>query len=297
MGCLGVTANCPWIQDVETNRTALASGNSMAVKTASLLPDYIARLFPPAAIKALVALSSRPTFERPFDFESGPSLVDVVAGVAHNYPPKDDALQYLQRLISGLDPEDSRSTFKLAQFSATIENIRAIVPKAVNGTTRTEGVRCYILYRCSMGLCGKDLRHESAFEFCDVTDDDTSVHNFKGSSGRTFTAFLRRPVSEDQSGSLLNAFVCAGTAFGLFNVLAITPFLETSYYKMMRTQVSWHVAFELTILYIKKIDSDPNEYNFSGVVRELGAGDSLLSEATELAYSYYPESSMTPFHL
>ena len=287
-GCTGNAATCPWVKDVDGNRLALERGNSTAVKTASVLPDYISRLFPPSAIKALVGLSSRPICEVPFDFASNPTMLELVSGVIQNRPPKDDALQYIQRLIGELDPDDSTSPFKLSQYSATIENIRAITPKTVSGTTRTEGARCYILYRCSMGLCGKDLRLESSFEFCDVNDDDTDVKIGKGNNGRTFTASLRRPFSEDQSSSLLNAFVCAGSAFGLFNVLAITPFLETSYYKMMRTVVSWHVAFELTMLYIKKVDLDPIEYNFSNVVGKMGAGDTLLAEATELASEHYP---------
>ena len=175
-GCTGNAATCPWVKDVDENRLALERGNSTAVKTASVLPDYISRLFPPSAIKALVGLSSRPICEVPFDFASNPTMLELVSGVIQNRPPKDDALQYIQRLIGELDPDDSTSPFKLSQYSATIENIRAITPKTVSGTTRTEGARCYILYRCSMGLCGKDLRLESSFEFCDVNDDDTDVN-------------------------------------------------------------------------------------------------------------------------
>ena len=286
--CTGVADSCPWIVDVASNSAALFGGSASAIKIASVLPDYILRFFPPAAVKALVALASRPTIETPFDFSSDPSLKEIVAGVANNYPPKEEALQYIQELIGDLDPADSTSSFRLDQYRATIENIRAIVPKAVSGVTRTEGVHCYILYRCSMGLCGRGSTTEASFEFCDVHDDDASGGGVK-SSGKTFTASLKRPITEAQSGSLLNAFVCACTAFGLFNVLAFTPFLEESYYKKIRTQVSWHVAFELTVLYIKKVDLEPTLYNFSDVIRKLGCGDSYLSEATELALKFYPD--------
>ena len=159
------------------------------------MSECIVRSFQPVAITALVALSSRPTRETPFDLSFTPSPKDIVAGVAHNYPSKDDALQYIQGVICDLPPDDANATFKLAQYTATIENIRAIVPKAVCGTTRTEGVHCYILYRCSMGLCGKDLRNEASFEFCDVIDDDTSGSMPKSNGGRTFTAALRRPCT------------------------------------------------------------------------------------------------------
>ena len=92
--CTGTADACPWIVDVATNNTAVSGGSASAVKISSVLPDYILRFFPPAAVKALVALASRPSYDTPFDFSSSPSLKDIVAGVANNYPPKEDALQY-----------------------------------------------------------------------------------------------------------------------------------------------------------------------------------------------------------
>ena len=289
-GCGGSRESCPWTTVVASNVAAMAAGTGALMKLSEVLPNYWERFFPSSALKAICALASRSKNHAPYDFE-GKSNKQIIVGVRNNYPPKEDAIIHIQSLIDNVDEHDAHADIKMKKLMSTLDAIKGIVPKAVVGITSSEGILLYVLFRCTMGICGKNPKTSSSFEFCDVCDDSVGGAS-SSTSHRSFSAALVRPISEAQCASLWNAYTGIGSAMGLFDVLAMTPFLEIAYHKKARTVVSWNVAFELTVLYIKAIDAEPDEYNFSNVVRKMGSGDTLLGDATAEAMLHYPVASI-----
>ena len=94
-----------------------------------------------------------------------------------------------------------------------------------------------------------------------------------------------------QMYSLLSHFSLVCHATGLGNTLVMTPFLNEVVYEPLRMgTLVWPEAFELVLVYLRRIENQPSVYMLSNVVSKSGGMDTLRAEAKIAARKLYPQA-------
>ena len=99
------------------------------------------------------------------------------------------------------------------------------------------------------------------------------------------------PKTIEQMYALLHYFQMVCMATGLASMSSLGPFLDDVVYQpLLAGAISWPVAFELLLLYLRMIESEPQEWNITNVFSKSGGMDSKRKEATEAASNHFPAS-------
>ena len=277
-------ANCPGVVDVAANVAAVTAAAGAVVSISKILPHKYIRVFPASAIKAIVALVARPKDGASFDF-TDKSGADIVKAVRAGQTTKDEAIERISDMIEAVDPDGAHPDIEIKKLDGNIKSIEAMSSQVASTTSSAEGAFLYVLYRLTLSICGKK-KGTAQFEYADIDADPVAGSS---SSPKAFMSTLVRPVSEAEVASLFNSYILTGFGFGLFDPLVIVPFLEEAYHSKVRTGVaSWAVGFELVLIYIQRVEANPTRLHFGNVIDALGASDTLLGEATNMALLHYP---------
>ena len=274
-------ATCPWAATVASNGIALATGT--AIVLTSLLPIKVLRLFPRSVLDAITALCNRNIDM--LTLSDTTTFNDILSAVKTGRVSRADAIAHVSSRGAALGADASDNAFSRIQFQ-----IKALesVPKPLNNSSSSvEGARLYVLFKLSSAIC--TTRRSTVCFDCDTPEESDATKT----TSKAYSAQMVRPSSEYQMFSLLNLFVAVCHATGLSNVLAITAFLEDVVYEPVRAGIlSWPVAFECVVIYLRMLEaqgSDSN-YSLSNIHSRAGGIDAVRSEATAVAKDLYPAS-------
>ena len=282
-GCSGTTDACPWVVGVAANVAALGAASGGALTLLTLLPSKILRLFPKSVLDVLSSVAARdPTAT--FD-TTGKSTSDIVKAVRLGHLSKVDAILYLSEAIEEIDEDEDNAGTKIRKLEAAIKSVESVTNASFNPPGMNEGCLLYIISRLSKTICNTKAGATS-FDLC-MDAEENDGETTKGT--RTFSASLVRPHSFEQMVSLLNLFVMVSHASGAANVIGMTTFLDDVIYEPIRMGVlTWPIAFECMILYLRLLESHGSSYKLASIVHTCGGIDAIRMEATTIAHDRYP---------
>ena len=283
-GCSGDGTKCPWVTQIQANASSIALAGGGALVVATLLPAKLLRLFPRFCLDAISALVSKVASQgNPFDYSTNPSSPAVVNAVKLGSSTRQDAVLYLNDTIQAASGDDASITIK--KLESAIKTIENIDVRLVSNTSSSEGAHIYILFKLS-SVVSSSAKGSTSLDACFECDSSESSRPI-----RSFSASLVRPSSRDHMYSLLNLFCLCCHAMGLSSFLALSPFLEDVIFEPVRDgSVSWPVAFECLVIYLRMIESNPSDYSVSTVYHKAGGIDSIREKARVAAISNFPAS-------
>ena len=288
-------ANCPWVTGIATNSAAVAAATGSAITLANLLPTRFLRAFPRAILRTLVLITSRTVGA--FD-PAGKTTKDIRQAVVSGAMAKDDALLEIADRLEALDPNAGDYDAKRRALESAFTIMKELGSKVLTAAS-ADGAILFILARLSKFSCSVT---SNSFELCVETDIETEISTPDSAgdggarpAGGVSSATLTRPRSFAQMAALLNSFVLVCAASGVATPLSLLPFLDEVVYEPIRVgDLSWMVAFESLILYLRMVEHHPSEWNLISVVTKSGGIDAKRREATSIAHGLYPAAFFRP---
>ena len=276
-GCGGDRTACPWVTTVAANVAMVGAATGGILTVSALLPAKFARLFPRAALEALSLLVSKVgSSGTPFD-PMGKTAKEILKAVKEGRFTRGEAVLFLNDAI-----QDSSNDQEIKKLESSIKALDHIDLTNVSDNGSMEGGFLYLLFKQSAVFCG-NVSGSTSFDFC----GDCSEVDLKPNT-KTFSASLVRPKDSHSMYALLNGFTLTCHATGLANVLALGPFLEDVVHEPVRSKtLSWMVAFECLILYLRMIEDGSGQYNVGNVVRLAGGIDSIRAQALVSAKEHF----------
>ena len=275
-------STCPWIRHISSNAAAVGAAVGGVLTLSKLLPPKLLRVFPISVCNVISTLVARPTQGREYDPE-GKSLHELYVARQSGIIEKEHARVELSRRLSAVTGTDEESTLERKNIAMYLQLINEVAPTHQASGTVGDGPFLFILCRVS-NMISKSSK-------VDVTLCHEVEAELTKAPNKAFAATLSRPNNADEMYSILNFFVTMLVASGLCHTLAIVNFLETVVYEPIRRgRIQWYVAFELMVLYLMKVEDEPDSYRLTNVVAALGGMDSYREEATKVAQAVYPAS-------
>ena len=280
---------CPWQTAIIANAAALVSTTISAVSVALLLPPRLLRIFSTASLSALVSLCRRPKNGAPFDLSAAtPSA--MLQGVANKSCTKTECVMELGTRLLAVDPTAANRDDQRSVLKSTME-----IVKNLEGTTGlsecggSEGALSFIMARLSM-VCCKSSSQSFDLNVMDVERKEEPSSSGATSSGK-YSATLFRPKTLEQVCSLLNLFQLVSCTTGVVSLMVISPFLDEVFFEPIRVgEISWPIAFEMVLAYIRLVENHPALYHLGNVLHKTGGIDSKRVAATKLAIGLYPKN-------
>ena len=283
-GCPGDGSPCPWATGVAANIAAITAAVGGALSVSKLLPPKFARLFPRAVLDGVSALVVRSKGgSATFDVtdKSGPEIFKAASIGALS---KKDAILAIHELIVAT-PDNEGGIAQAKKLESTLKALDVMELKVVDSSP-SEGPLLYILFKVT-GAFASSTEGSTSFDLCldcSSSDDSKAVN-------KTFSATLVRPTTPWHCVSILNSFSLCCNALGVATFLTCGPFFEDVFYEPVRSGVlTWPVAFECIILYLRMIEASPEVFNLGNVVHKAGGLDAIRSQATTLASSHFSPS-------
>ena len=288
-------SNCPWQRAAIANTAALAATGVAVISMTLLLPVRLLRLFSPGALSALVGLYRRPREGKDYDLTAA-SPKSMVAAVNSKYCDRNEAMMECSSRLMDLDPSHAAFDVVKCGLQAALEVLKCMDNTLGSSSQEagTEGALTYILARLS-GITNK--ADSLSFEFNVLeAERDSSKNASSSSTSSRFSANLTRAKTLEQVCSLLNLFVLVACSAGVTSLQLISPFLDEVFYEPIRTkECAWPVAFEMILLYLHKVETNPSMYNLANVVHSVGGLDTNRKVATKLAEGLYPKAVVDLF--
>ena len=284
-GCRGNPTTCPWITQVAHNVAAFsAAAGGMLVVERLLAPKYV-KLFPRMVLQIISSIHCRPKAGAEYDFTSKTNQ-QIRLAVVNGHADRDQALLHFMDSIDALDPTAPGYKDRVEQLKTALTVLKAVNPSVRSGGI-TDGAFLYILARLSTVLCGTTIQ---SFDLCvEVSDGEGSSSDaLPTGTQKRFATSLVRPTGIIQLAALLHNFVLVCSATGLANVVALAPFIDDIVYEPLRVgSITWPVAFELLVLYLRTVENYPDQWNIANVYHGSGGIDAKRREATLAAASQY----------
>ena len=281
-GCTGDPATCPWATAVAGNVAAVAAAGAAAkVALDKILPPKYVRLFSRKVLQALTMINTRPVGGASFDF-TGKSPAQIRDAVVHGHVSREDALIELSDRADAITLDDTQYDRKAKQLELIINVVKVATPQ-VASSQGLDGCFMFVLGKLSTVLCGSK---SISFDLCMEVDASSSAPG--PSSSAKFSTSLTRPKCMAQCYSLLHNFVVVSAATGIGSTMALVPFLDDVVYEPVRTEkIEWPVAFEMLVLYLRKVEAEPTAYNVTNVVVKMGGMDAMRKQARQIAQGMY----------
>ena len=287
-GCPGDGTSCPWLVGVAANVAAITAAAGGALTVSKLLPPKFVRLFPRAVLDGVSALIVRSKGGHSAYDVTGKSGPEIFKAAATGALSKKDAILAIHELIVTTS-DDAAGEACAKKLESTLKALDVMELKVVDSPP-SEGALLYILFKVSAAFASQ-AEGSTSFDLCldcDGSDDNKASH-------KSFSATLVRPSSHWHCVSILNAFALCCNALGVATFLTCGPFFEDIFYEPVRSGViTWPVAFECIILYLRMIEASPDVYTLGNVVHRAGGLDAIRSQATTLASSHFPSSVLSP---
>ena len=249
---------CPTLTVVAANVAAVAAGTYLFEKLDKILPTYVLRLFPRAALRALGTLCSTPNPGGSYDFftDSAQTTPKDLAVICRDYQSglftKDEAMVvFTPMLVAKGDGADDTKAFAQAAMSF----LKACsVPTPVDTVGVFEGRYRYILNRVS--------------EYAVTTPDTTGwlrvadeVREAKEAPGSSHSSTWLKakpfiPTQYHQFFHMLNLWVMVLHATGLDNAIATTQFLQDVVYDSLAEGMHWSMVYCLLVVYLTSVEKE-----------------------------------------
>ena len=279
-GCTGDPTTCPWVVTVAANTAAAAAAAGAVASISTLLPAKFVRLFPKSALQALASLAIKvESGSAPFN-PSGKSEAEIFSAIMAGRLTKGEAtIEFNGRI------QTAKDMLEVEKAKASIRSLAELDKTGVKDSGCMEGGFLYVLFTESKVFCAKvHGAGSTSFEFCGECDDEPS----QKPASKSFTSSLTRPKDVHGLYSLLNGFTLTCHALGLANVLAMGPFLENVVFEPIRCgAVSWPVAFECLIIYLRMVEDGSGKFKITSVVHEAGGMDSVRAQAMVSAHENF----------
>ena len=285
-GCKGSPTTCPWVMQVAQNVAAFGAAAGGMLVVERLLPPKYVKLFPRMVLQILSSIHCRPKAGSEYDFARKTNQ-QIRLAVVNGHADRDQALLHFMDAIDALDPKDVAYKDKVEQLKTALTVLKSVNPAARSGGI-TDGAFLYILARLSTVLCGASVQ---SFDLCvEISDGDGSTSDAApAGTQKRFATALVRPTGVVQLAALLHNFVLVCTATGLANIVALSPFIDEVVFEPLRIgSLTWPVAFELLVLYLRFVENNPDQWNIANVYHGSGGIDAKRREATLAAASQYP---------
>lgn len=255
-----------------------------------LLPARLLRVFTSGALSALVGLYRKPREGKDFDLDAA-TPKSIISAVNAQYVDKQEAIMEISNRLMDLTSGDANYESLYEGLKASLEVLKCMDGngKASSQEAGTEGALSYILARLSV-ITNKDSH--ASFEL-NVVDSERNAakETSSGSSSSRYSANLIRAKSLEQVCCLLNLFVLVSCSAGVTSLPLIAPFLDEVFYEPIRTgEISWPVAFEMIMLYIRMVETQPSLYNLGTVIYKTGGIDAKRKVAASIAEGAYPKA-------
>ena len=283
-GCTATSADdCVWVKGVTSNIAAIGTATTATLVVANLLPGRVLRLFPRAILQTIASLACKSSASAPVDIEHL-SMAELRTHILSGDITSEEACLECMRRQDLLSESDANYSVKSKVLTTQVSVLATLKPRFhTNGSM--EGTLLYILYRLSSVLCGKDT---AAFDVC-IEIPVAGGSQVEG--GKRLTASVTRPQTLEQFMSLLNQYTLVCHTTGAANICAMSPFLDEVVYEPLRLgTLSWPVAFELLLIYLRIVDTKTDGYTVADVYASTGGIDAKRSEARANARKAYPDS-------
>jgi len=289
-------AKCPWQVVAVANTVALAATGAAVVSMTLLLPVRLLRIFTPGAISALMGLYRRPREGKDFDLPRA-TPKGIVTAVNSKYCDKSEAMMELSDRLFSMDPSASDYESKKVGIKVALDVLKCMENAAFSPSQEagSEGALSYIMARLS-GITNKGTT--ASFDL-NVVEAERETEKGAGASSSTssrFSANLIRAKTFAQVCSLLNHFILVSCSAGVTSLQLVSPFLDEVFYEPVRTgDITWPVGFEMILIYLQLVETQPSHYNLSNVVRLVGGIDAFRKKALRVAEGLYPKGQVELF--
>ena len=249
--------HCPTLTVVAANVAAAAAGTYALINLDKILPTYVLRLFPRAAIRALSTLRNTPNPGAGYSFTNGDGSAKSLEAVIRDYQSglftKDEGiLHYGPMLASTGDGADAKRA--LAKAALTVFD-KSSVPTPVDTVGVYEGPYLYLLNRVSEYAA--QARGEGTYGWMHVGVDNSEAGSSASHSSSWLKAKAFHPTAFHQFFHMLNLWVMLLHATGMDNALSTTTFLEEVVYDSMdEDAMDWHMVYCLLIVYLTSVEKD-----------------------------------------
>ena len=232
--------------------------NAEALKVTGMLPNRVIRIFSPTVLTMLSTIFKQPRNGETPDLTSMTAdklCKTVMAGLA---PKQDVILEILRRIQDSSTSEASR-----ALMNQTLKIVSSLQP-SITAQASAEGAFLYILSKLSVHICTETVVQ---FDLCVTIQPEDTEAGPSSTANKTFSSTLRRPHNMQQMFALLSHFALVCHATGIGNTLVMLPFLDDVVHEPVRTgSLIWAEAFELVLVYLRKVENEPSAYKLSNVV-------------------------------
>lgn len=284
-------ATCPWQLLAGSNTAALAAAGTTMISLTMLLPARLLRVFTSGAISALVGLYRRPREGREFDLAAATPKA-IIAAVSSRYVDKQQGMMEISDRLLDLDPTAANyhSVCKGLEAAMAVLTCADGHGKFMSQEAGTEGSLSFIIARLSV-LTNKDSNASFDMNVVDAERDAAKDTSSNCDTSSRYSANLTRAKSLEQVCCLLNLFVLVACSAGVTSLPLIAPFLDEVFYEPIRTgEITWPVAFEMVLLYIRMVETQPSLYNLGTVIYKTGGIDAKRKVAASIAEGAYPKA-------
>lgn len=241
-------------------------------KVSNLLPSYISQYFPKQVLDQIMGMSCMPSNGGQIDWSGGsyPTSTDVVKAGMAGHCTLDEAILELQSRL-----ESAASELDVSKLKASID---LLTSKAKHEVTNTmSGCFTYIWGRISSRVASPET---ARILF------DGEVSSKVPANG--LTAKIVRPKTMADFFHMLHIFVWVVASVGLAHFTnAMTFVYEAVHTKMRDLKISWQVAHELFLIYLKAIENDQRRLLHLGDVVASGNTDTYVLEARNNAEAFF----------
>ena len=273
---------------VTQNTAALVVTSTAALSLAGSLQPKLLKLFNPRVLKVLKTLVNKPKSGAPWDF-TGKRLRQICDAVSCAYITKEEAIDHFLGLIESETDSDAKT-----ELRHDLDTLQKLSPSTGHHVV-LDGALLYILAKLSSVVC---VSKQLTFDLCMEVDvaESSSVSSSSSSSTSSHTgvnltsmkAPLVRPTDFTQVAALLNHFTVVVVNTGFCHISVLSAFLDVVLFEPVRSKsLEWPVAFECLILYLRKIEEFPDDFNVGNVVTKLGGMDAIRNEARSIASIHY----------
>ena len=285
-GCPGDGSSCPWLEGIAANVTAIAAGAGATLSVAKLLPPKFVRLFPRSVLEGISSLIVRSRQGgSSFDVKDKTGA-EIFKATTSGALSKKDAILAIHALIVAT-PDTEAGAAATKKLEASLKALEVVETKIVDSSP-SEGTLLYVLFKVSSAFASS-ADGSTSFDLCPPCDSDDLKLGSK-----SFSASLSRPSSPWHCVSILNGFALCCNALGLATYLTCGPFFEDVFFEPVRSGVvTWPVAFECIVLYLRMVEASPGIYTLGNVVHKAGGLDAIRAQATTLASSHFSASVLS----
>ena len=267
---------CPLITTVTTNAAAIVGG-AVAIKGLSdILPDYVARLFPTAAIRSLVTLLANPSPGAEYKFTKADGtdkdLGLLIDDFQNGLFTKDEAIKHFAKSLGVADKRD------LAKDC--IDTFKALTGGPSLATSgEIQGAYRYVFARVSEYVM---VSRNSGAAWLTVSQEvkDAAV------SATSLKAPTHHPKAAAQFFEMLNLWIMVVHSTGMASAVIVTTFLQrVVYHPMAEEDMEWHQAYCLFFAYLIEVEREKG-CELSNI-HARGGADRLKTAAMRLHREYF----------